>query len=229
MSERMPTEPVGSSEYALQDRSRLRRIPARGTHERDSVHRILDEARICHVAFAVEGQPFVIPTLHGRMGDSVYLHGAKASRLLKHAAEGREICIAATIVDGIVLARSLFHSSMNYRSVVLFGRGRLLESDEEKLRALEAVSDHLQPGRWSDARRPNEKELAATGVVEVPIDTASAKIRSGPPLDDEEDYGLPIWAGVIPIAEASLAPVPDPRLMPGVPLPTYLAEVSTEE
>lgn len=229
MSDHAPARKTVQSDYNVTDRSRLRRIPARGAYDRDSVHRILDEARICHVAFSVDGQPYVIPTLHGRIEDRVYLHGAKASRLLEHVSSGAEICIAATIVDGIVLARSLFHSSMNYRSVVLFGRGRLVESTDEKLTALKAVSDHLQPNRWEDARPPNAKELAATAVVEVPIEAASAKIRSGPPGDDEEDYVLPIWAGVIPLAETATAPVPDPRLLPHLELPEYLSEPSNDD
>lgn len=222
MTEPRPEE-VHPDSFSSEDRSRLRRIPARGSHDRRVVLEILDEARICHVAFSVDGQPFVIPTLHGRIGDRLILHGAKASRLIRHAGAGYELCVAATIVDGVVLARSLFHSSMNYRSVVLFGRGRLVESDSGKLEALKAVSDHLQPGRWEDARQPNDRELGATGVVEMEIETATAKVRSGPPGDDEEDYALPIWAGVIPIVESILAPEADPRLTPGVGLPDYLS------
>jgi len=221
MTESGPEE-VNPSSFSSEDRSRLRRIPARGSHERRVVHEILDAARICHAAFSVEGQPFVIPTLHGRIGDRLILHGAKASRLIRHAGAGHELCVAATLVDGVVLARSLFHSSMNYRSVVLFGRGRLVESDAEKLEALKAVSDHLQPGRWEDARQPSDKELGATGVVEMQIETATAKVRSGPPGDDEEDYTLPIWAGVVPIVECILEPEADPRLTPGIGLPDYL-------
>ncbi len=188
----------------------------------ERIHAILDEAPVCHVGFTVDGQPFVIPTLHGRRGDRLYLHGAKASRLLKHAAAGLPLCVTATLVDGLVLARSVFHHSMNYRSVVLFGTGRQLESDGEKLEALAAISDHLLPGRWNDARLPTRKELDATSVIEVKIDEATAKMRTGGPKDDEADYALPHWAGVLPLRTVAGPPEPDPLRKADVPLPSYL-------
>jgi nitroimidazol reductase NimA-like FMN-containing flavoprotein (pyridoxamine 5'-phosphate oxidase superfamily) len=208
------------------DRSRLRRRPDRGSYDRDVIHAILDQAPVCHVGFAVDIQPFVIPTLHGRRDDRLFLHGARASRLLKHAAAGYPLCVTATIVDGLVLARSVFHHSMNYRSVVLFGNGRLLERDDEKLAALYAISEHMLPGRWDDARQPTPKELGATSVIEFAIDEATAKVRSGPPKDDEEDYALPVWAGVLPYRTVAGPPEPDPGRRADVPLPGYLESAS---
>ena len=203
-------------------RSRLRRIPDRGSTDRELIHAILDEAPVCHVGFVVDGQPFVIPILHGRREDRLFLHGAKASRLLKHASGGNPLCVTATLVDGLVLARSVFHHSMNYRSVVLFGTGRLLTEDDEKLAALAAISDHLLPGRWEDARLPNRKELAATSVIELSIEEATAKVRTGGPKDDEPDYDLPHWAGVVPYRTVAGAPEPDPLRRADVPVPGYL-------
>jgi nitroimidazol reductase NimA-like FMN-containing flavoprotein (pyridoxamine 5'-phosphate oxidase superfamily) len=207
---------------APSDRSRLRRIPDRGSYDRETVHGIIDEARICHVGFTVEGQPFVIPTIHARMGDHIVLHGAKASRLLKHAEAGHPLCITMTLLDGLVLARSVFHHSMNYRSVVLFGKGVPITEDEQKMAALERISEHLLPGRWEDARQPTEKEMNATRMVAVPIDEATAKVRQGPPGDDEEDYALPVWAGVLPYALVAGSPIADPGRHRDEPLPGYL-------
>ena len=204
------------------DLNRVRRLPARGQYDRATIDAIVDEALICHVAFAVDGQPFVIPTIHARMGDEIVLHGAPASRLLKHIVAGNPIAIAVTLVDGLVLARSVFHSSMNYRSAVLFGHGRILDGDDEKLAALEAITEHLVRGRWIDARRPTQQELDATIVVAVAIDSASAKVRTGPPGDDEADYALPIWAGVLPFQLQPQTPVPDPRLADDIAIPTYV-------
>ncbi|MBP8294242.1 MAG: pyridoxamine 5'-phosphate oxidase family protein [Caldilineaceae bacterium] len=204
------------------DLNRVRRLPARGQYDRATIDAIVDEALICHVAFAVDGQPFVIPTIHARMGDEIVLHGAPASRLLKHIVAGNPIAIAVTLVDGLVLARSVFHSSMNYRSAVLFGHGRILDGDDEKLAALEAITEHLARGRWIDARRPTQQELDATIVVAVAIDSASAKVRTGPPGDDEDDYALPIWAGVLPFQLQPQTPVPDPRLADDIAIPTYV-------
>ncbi len=204
------------------DLNRVRRLPARGQYDRATIDAIVDEALICHVAFAVDGQPFVIPTIHARMGDEIVLHGAPASRLLKHIVAGNPIAIAVTLVDGLVLARSVFHSSMNYRSAVLFGHGRILDGDDEKLAALEAITEHLARGRWIDARRPTQQELDATIVVAVAIDSASAKVRTGPPGDDEADYALPIWAGVLPFQLQPQTPVPDPRLADDIAIPTYV-------
>ena len=158
------------------------------------------------------------------MGDNIVLHGAKGSRLLKHIAEGNEVCIAITLMDGLVLARSVFHHSMNYRSVVLYGKGKLIENEVEKLEALKTITEHLIPGRWVDARKPNEKELNATTVVSIDIDEASAKIRTGPPIDDEEDYKLPVWAGLIPISQKYDSPENDPKLNEDIALPNYIRE-----
>jgi len=208
--------------YPQIDRNRVRRLPARASYDAETIYPILDEALICHVGFVADGQPFVIPTIHARLGDTIVLHGAKASRLLKHAVTGEPLCITCTIVDGLVLARSVFHHSMNYRSAVVFGRGRLAESDEEKWAVLEAITEHVMPSRWSDARQPNEIEMNATSVVLVDIDEATAKVRTGPPGDDEEDYALPIWAGVLPTPIVPSTPVDDPRLGAGIGVPGYV-------
>jgi nitroimidazol reductase NimA-like FMN-containing flavoprotein (pyridoxamine 5'-phosphate oxidase superfamily) len=203
-------------------RNRVRRMPKRGHYDRETVNAIIDEALVCHVAFAVDGIPTVIPTLHARRGDSLLLHGAKTSRLLQHAAAGNPLSVAITLVDGIVLARSVFHSSMNYRSVVIHGTGIIVDEEAEKLAALEAFSEQIAPGRWAEARRPTKKELKATTVISIPIDIAAAKVRSGPPLDDDEDYALPVWAGVIPLTLQAGTAEPDPRLKTGVQIPGYL-------
>ncbi len=188
------------TEIAKTDQNRIKRLAERGHYDRETINQILDEVLICHVGFVEENKPFVIPINFARIGDTIVLHGAKASRLLRHIEAGHPVCVEATIVDGIVLARSVFHHSVNYRSVVLFGTGQTITQDHEKLAALEAISEHLIPGRWHEARLPNHKEMGATSVVSIKIDQASAKIRSGPPGDDEADYALPIWAGVLPIA-----------------------------
>ncbi len=210
------------TDFPPSDRNRVRRLPARAHYDADTIYPILDEALICHVGFVADGQPFVIPTIQARLGDTIILHGAKASRLLKHAAAGEPLCITCTIVDGLVLARSVFHHSMNYRSAVVFGRGRLAESAEEKWAALEAITEHVMPGRWADARLPNELEMNATSVVLVEIDEATAKVRSGPPGDDDEDYALPIWAGVLPSHLQFGAPLDDPKLGAGIEVPGYV-------
>ena len=214
------------TEFVNTERTRIHRLPARGHYDRQTIYRILDEALICHVGFAHEGQPYVIPINFARLRDAVVLHGAKASRLLKHIAAGHPVCVEATIVDGLVLARSAFHHSVNYRSVVLFGKGRLVDDYEDKLAALEAVTEHLIPGRWREARLPNRKELDATSVVSIPIEEASAKVRLGPPIDDEEDYTLPVWAGVLPLEARASTPVRDERQREAIPLPGYIAEYS---
>jgi uncharacterized protein len=202
-------------------RSAVRRHPERGDYDRDTIDAILDEAVFCHVGFAVDGQPFVIPTIHARVGDVVYLHGSPASRLLQRLAGPVDVCVTATILDGLVLARSVYNHSMNYRSAVVFGRARAVEERAEKLAALEAVSEHVVRGRWADARGPSEKELAGTRVLAVAIEEASAKVRSGPPGDFEADVPLPIWAGVIPLHVAAGAPETDERVPQGVRVPDY--------
>jgi uncharacterized protein len=204
--------------FAKTDRNKVRRLPERGVYDAATIHAIVDEALICHVGFLHDGQPVVIPTIHAREGDTIFLHGSKASRLLDHARQGDSLCITVTLLDGIVAARSAFHSSMNYRSAVLFGCGRLVEDPAAKLRALEVLTEHVLPGRWAEVRPTTVKEVSATSVVAVTIESASAKTRSGPPSDDEEDYALPIWTGVLPVRQAFLPPQPDPRLAGEVPL-----------
>lgn len=209
-------------DFTPSKKTRVHRLPKRGHYDRETIYQILDEALNCHVGFAEGGQPFVIPINFARVDDTIILHGAKASRLLKHIEAGNPVCVEATIVDGLVLARSVFHSSVNYRSVVLFGTGRLVTDEAEKMSALEAVVEHLIPGRWQEARLPTPKEMNATSVVSIQIDEASAKVRVGPPGDDEVDYALPIWAGVLPIRETPLAPVRDEALPADISTPEYV-------
>jgi nitroimidazol reductase NimA-like FMN-containing flavoprotein (pyridoxamine 5'-phosphate oxidase superfamily) len=216
-------------QFARTEKNRIKRLPKRGSYDRETVYRILDEALICHVGFAQKGHPYAIPINFARVGDHILLHGAKASRLLKHVAGGHPVCVEATIVGGLVLARSVFHHSVNYRSVVLFGKGRPLEGEQEKLSALEAITEHLIRGRWREARRPSRKELNATQVVSIKIDEASAKIRLGPPVDDEADDALPVWAGILPLEEQTLSPVPDERVPQSISLPGYIAHYSRRQ
>ena len=180
------------------DRIRVKRHPERGTYDRETVDAILDEALVCHLGFAVDGRPYVIPTLHARVGDTLYLHGSSASRMLRHLAAGAPACATVTLLDGLVLARSVFNHSMNYRSVVVLGTATLV-ADEEKADALHALTERLAPGRWDEARRPSPQELKATSILRLPIDEASAKVRSGPPKDAPADEGLPVWTGVVPV------------------------------
>lgn len=210
--------------FAKTERNTVRRVPERGQYDRKTIYDIVDEALICHVAFGQEDQPYVIPTIHARLDDQLLLHGATTSRLIRHAAAGHPLSVAITHLDGLVLARSVFHHSMNYRSVVLFGQGRLVADEAEKLAGLKVLSEHVMPGRWDDVRGPNVKEMKATSLVAMTIDSASAKVRTGPPGDDEEDYDLPVWAGVLPIRQQFLAPVSDPRLAAGVTPPAYLRD-----
>ncbi len=203
------------------DLTSLKRLPKRGHYDRETINSILDEGFICHVGFAVGGQPFVIPTGYARVGDKLYVHGSQASRMLKTLANGVDVCVTITLVDGLVLARSAFHHSINYRSVVVFGRAVLVEDRAEKLSALFALSEHFIKGRWNDVREPTEQELRATSVLSLQLEEASAKIRTGPPLDDEEDYSLPIWAGVIPLKMVAGEPIADPRLPQTIAVPDY--------
>lgn len=212
--------------FAKTAQNKVRRMPERGHYDRETIYPIIDEALICHVGFVADDQPFVIPTIHARHEDTIYLHGAKASRLLKQVQAGNPICITITLLDGIVFARSVFHSSMNYRSVVLFGKGQVLETDDEKLAALEVLTEHIARGRWMDARQPSQKELDSTTVVAVPIESASAKIRTGPPGDEDEDYALPVWAGVLPLPSQPLAQLDDPQLRAGITAPDYITRYS---
>jgi len=200
-------------------RSTVRRLPARAAYDRATIDAILDEGLVCHAGFSIDGQPYVIPTIYARDGDRLLLHGSAASRMLRYLREGVEASIAVTLLDGLVLARSAFHHSMNYRSVVLFGRARAIEEGPEKLEALRSIVEHAFPGRYDQVRAPNRSELRQTAVLALPIEEASAKVRTGPPVDDEEDYALDVWAGVLPLALTPLAAVPDPRLSPNAPLP----------
>jgi len=205
------------------ERTTLKRLPARGVYDRKLVYSILDEGLICHVGFAVDGRPFVIPTGYARKGDQLFIHGSQASRMLRALKGGIDVCLTVTLLDGLVLARSAFHHSMNYRSVVVFGRATTVDDSADKVAALVAFSEHVIPGRWNDVREPTEQELKATTVLSLPLEEVSAKVRTGPPLDDEEDYELPIWAGVIPLQLASQAPIPDPRLEGEVKTPGYVS------
>jgi nitroimidazol reductase NimA-like FMN-containing flavoprotein (pyridoxamine 5'-phosphate oxidase superfamily) len=203
----------------------MRRKPDRGSHDRELVEAILDEALVCHLGVVEEaGFPVVTPTLHARVGSDLYVHGSAASRTLRRA-DAAEVCLTATLIDGLVLARAAMHHSANYRSAMVFGRASAVEDVEEKLVALEALVEKLVPGRWADARAPSEKELRVTSVLRIPLEEASAKVRSGPPVDDEDDYELPVWAGVVGLRLAAAAPQPDERLVPGVDCPPYLNEL----
>lgn len=214
--------------FARGERNTIRRLPKRGRYEREEVYATLDEGLVCHVGFVANGQPFVIPTGYARLGDELYLHGARASRMLKALAAGADVCVTVTLLDGLVLARSAFHHSMNYRSVVVFGRARAVEDEAEKLAALRAFTEHVVPGRWDEVRWPNEQELGATLVVALPLAEASAKVRTGPPVDDEEDYLLPVWAGELPLRLTPQTPAPDSRLPPGIAPPPYVRDYARE-
>ncbi len=218
----MTSTPRAGKAAQIEPRSRLKRIPERGHYDAPTIHAIIDEALICHVGFEAQGQPFVIPTLHARQGSHLLLHGAKASRMLQHIAGGQPVCVTFTLLDGIIFARSVFEHSMRYRSVVAFGRGRLLEEPAEKLEALRLISEHLCPGRWDDARLPNDKELAATSVAQIALESASAKIQAGLPEDPPADLDLPHWAGVLPLRLQALPPETDGRGLPDLEVPAYL-------
>ena len=212
---------IGS--IAATDRTRVKRIPKRASYDREAIYSILDTALVCHVGFVLDGQPYVIPTLQVRIADRLYIHGSAASRMLGAAADGTPIAVTVTHIDGIVLARSAFHHSVNYRSVVILGSATLITDPQEKFAVMKGLIDHVAPGRWDHIRHPNEKELAATSVLSIPIVEASAKLRSGDPLDDEADYAMPIWAGQIPIVTKTLAPVADARLDSSTPMPAHVA------
>ena len=209
-------------ELSRTDRTTLRRLPNRAVYDRASIHSVLDEGLICHVGFVVDGQPYVIPTIHVRVGEKLFFHGSPASRMLRTLEQGVEACVTVTLLDGLVLARSAFHHSVNYRSAVVFGTAMPVESSEEKLRVLRALSDHLIKGRWQEVRSPSPSELKGTLVLSLPIDEASAKVRTGPPVDDEDDYGLPVWAGVLPLKVVATEPVADTRLPQDIAPPAYI-------
>jgi nitroimidazol reductase NimA-like FMN-containing flavoprotein (pyridoxamine 5'-phosphate oxidase superfamily) len=202
------------------------REPQRASYDRDVVNRILDEGFICHVGFSLDGQPFVIPTSYGRHGDVLYIHGSAAIRMLRYVSGGVPMCVTVTLLDGLVLARSIFNHSMNYRSVVVLGKGIAIEDREEKLTALRLLSEHIVPGRWDEIRQPNEKELKATTILRVPIQEFSAKVRQGAVVDDEEDYAFPVWAGVLPLNVVPGDPIKDSRLVEDTPVPDYVKNYS---
>jgi len=207
--------------YTPTPRTRLVREADRAVYDRETAYRILDEGFLCHVGFVVDGQPFVIPTSYGRKDDHLFIHGSAASRMLRHMRDGLPVCVTVTLLDGLVLARSIFNHSMNYRSVVVLGKATLMDDPEEKLEALRLLSEHIIPGRWEDSRQPDEKELKATSVLRLPIQEFSAKVRQGPVVDDEADYSFPTWAGIVPLEMIAGAPVDDSRLLEGQEVPQY--------
>jgi uncharacterized protein len=210
-------------------RTQVKRRSQRGNYDRPVIHQILDEGLICHVGFIVEGQPFVIPTAYGRIDDQIYIHGSPMSRMLRSLQQGIEVCITVTLLDGLVLARSAFHHSMNYRSVVIFGTARLVETPVEKMAALKAFTEHIIRDRWSEVRPPTAPELTGTLVLALSLEEASAKVRTGPPVDDEADYALPVWAGELPLRLVADTPVNDPRMVPVVALPDYIQRYDRRE
>ena len=207
-------------------RTRVVREAERAVYDRETAYRILDEGFLCHVGFTVDGQPYVIPTSYGRKDANLYIHGSAASRMLRQMKDGVPVCVTVTLLDGLVLARSIFNHSMNYRSVVILGKAMLVDHPEEKLVALRVLSDHILPGRWEDIRQPNERELKATSVLRLPIEEFSAKVRTGPPIDDEEDMTFPTWAGVIPLEMNAGKPINDPKLDPVREVPAYAKKYS---
>ncbi|MBK8466575.1 MAG: pyridoxamine 5'-phosphate oxidase family protein [Chloracidobacterium sp.] len=208
------------------ERTTVKRIPRRGSYDRETINTILDEAFICHVGFVVEGQPYVIPTGYARIREDFYIHGSAASRMMRSIAEGIDVCVTVTLIDGLVLARSAFHHSMNYRSVVILGKAEMVTDADEKNKALEAFTEHVVPGRWAEVRWPTELELKATTVLRLPITEASAKIRTGDPVDDDEDYSMDVWAGVLPLTLRPSEPVADTKLNPGITLPEHVTKYS---
>jgi len=204
------------------DRTRVKRIPDRGHYDRETIHSILDAGFLCHVGFVHDGHPVVIPTAYGREADTLYIHGSAASRMQRELAQGIELCVTVTHLDGLVLARSAFHSSMNYRSVVIFGNARQITDDARKVHALAIVSEQIFAERWAEVRPPSPQELKGTSVLELSISEASAKIRTGPPKDDDEDYAMDIWAGVVPVVHGWGAPITDALIKGDIPVPEYI-------
>ena len=211
-------EPVATS-----DRTRILREPQRAVYDRELIYKILDEGFVCHIGFTADGQTFVIPTMYARVGDALYFHGSAASRMLRGVSTGLNVCITVTLADGLVLARSVFNHSMNYRSAVALGNATIVDEAKEKLDALRAFTEKILPGRWNDARQPNEKELKATSILRLPLTEISAKVRTGGVEDDAEDYALPVWAGVVPLRLVADAPLRDERCDPALPTPAYAA------
>ena len=217
-----------TKDLQVTSRSKIKRLPKRGSYDRELIYSILDEALVAHVGFVTDDRPFVIPMAYGREGDRLYIHGSSVSRLTKTLKQGVDICFTVTLLDALVVARSLFHHTMNYRSVVLFGKAKLVEREAEKMAALKAFTEHAIPGRWSEARIPNSQELQATTVLAFNIEEGSAKVRTGPPSDDEEDYALPIWAGELPLLMSVGNPIPDPKLNDAIALSESLVNYSRE-
>jgi uncharacterized protein len=213
----------------ITSRNQIKRLPQRGQYDRSVIHQILDEGLVCHLGFSVEGQTFVIPTAYGRIDDFLYIHGSPASRMLQSLQSGIEVCVTVTLLDGLVLARSAFHHSMNYRSVVIFGTATVVQSFEQKVEALRSFTEHVVPKRWAEVRQPTRPEILGTLVLALPLAEASAKIRTGGPIDDEPDYALPVWAGVIPLSLAAGTPLPDARLPADIPLPDSVQHYSRQE
>ena len=214
------------SEYKVTSRTSMKRLPKRAVYDKQEIYGILDEALICHVGFVQDGQPFVIPTIQVRIDDTLYIHGSAASRMLRTLGMGISACVTVTLLDGLVLARSAFHHSMNYRSVVILGTLTNVDDPDEKRDVLDAIVEHTVPGRSAEARGPNAQELKATSVMSMEISEASAKIRTGPPGDDDEDYALPVWAGVVPLTIQAGTPEDDPRLSDGILVPDYLKTIT---
>jgi nitroimidazol reductase NimA-like FMN-containing flavoprotein (pyridoxamine 5'-phosphate oxidase superfamily) len=222
-------EETEASSIPQTSRTTLKRLPKRASYDREIVNSILDEGFICHVGFSVEDKPFVIPTGYARVEDKLLIHGSQASRMLRTLSQGIDVCVTVTLLDGLVLARSAFHHSMNYRSVVIFGRATLIDDPSEKMSALFALSEHIIRHRWADVRAPSESELRQTTVLSLPLDEASAKIRTGPPIDDEEDYEMRVWAGVVPLRLAAGEPISDPRLVGDIDPPEYVLNYSRSQ
>ena len=214
------------SSFPPTERTTLKRLPKRSEYDHAAVFEILDEAFICHVGFIVDGKPVVIPTSYCRVGDDVYIHGSAASRMLRSLEQGIDVCVTVTLIDGLVLARSAFHHSINYRSVIIFGKANVVDDADEKIRALHAFTEHVVPGRWDEVRLPTEAELRSTLVLKVPLVEVSAKVRTGPPIDDDEDYNLAVWAGVVPLKLIADAPVIDDRVLAGIEAPEYVTHYS---
>jgi nitroimidazol reductase NimA-like FMN-containing flavoprotein (pyridoxamine 5'-phosphate oxidase superfamily) len=210
------------SQFTPTDRTQVKRLPKRGKYDAETVYGILDKGFVCHVGFSVDGQPYVIPTNYGRTDETLYLHGSAASRMLRTLSKGVPVCVTVTHLDGLVLARSAFHHSVNYRSVVIVGTARLVEDPAEKMEALRLFTEHVVKGRWEEIRWPNEQEMKATTVLALPLEEVSAKVRTGGPIDDEADYTLPVWAGVLPLETVAKAPEPDAQRKNDPALPEYL-------
>jgi nitroimidazol reductase NimA-like FMN-containing flavoprotein (pyridoxamine 5'-phosphate oxidase superfamily) len=207
-------------------RTRIKRLHERGHYDRKTVNEILDAGLVCHVGYVIDGQPYVTATAYWRMGGRVYWHGSSASKMLRHQKGGVPVCFTVALLDGLVLARSGFHSSINYRSVMALGEARLVSDPDEKLAALTAFSERLTPGRWSELKPPSAQELKATTVISLELDEVAAKVRTGPPKDEPEDLALPVWAGVVPVATVLGRPEPDPQLLPNIPAPDYLSDIA---